>query len=239
MLIAVLASFVTVASIGCGGANGSSTGSATTSNGTSSSGTTSTGTTSAGTTTTTPVVPAGWTNVDRPYVSYDYPSAWKLTENTSTTGPYVDAGDPSQPTKSQVQVQFVPGYPNNSYTGSGDQCADAEQALNEVYTNTFQILATNPAVYPRTQVTWLYLPSSMGRLGGASGTVSVSYQASVASAVNYLVDLEAVPRTGGLYLVAFWSPDYYSTPSIEKTFYSTLVLKYPFLPKGSNCSSLN
>jgi hypothetical protein len=186
---------------------------------------------------TTPAVPAGWVNLDRPYVSYDYPTGWKLTETTSEASAFVDAEDPAQPNKKQVLVQFVPGYPNKS--NLGDQCADADQYLTDVYTNVFLPIATDPTTYPRTTVTWLYLPALGGSLGGAAGTISVSYEANVGSSVNYTVDLQAVPRQGGLYLVGIWSPDYYATPSFAKTFLSTLMLKHDFLPKGSNCSYLN
>jgi hypothetical protein len=215
-----LVAIVTLASTGCGGKMSSST---------------STGTQP--TQPSTPAVPLGWVNVTRPYVSYDYPSGWKLNEGTDPSKPFVNAYDPMHPETGQVVVQFVPGYPNNS--NNGDQCADADQYLQEVYTNTFLPLVTDPNKYPRITVTWLYLPAIGGSLGGATGTVSISYEASLGSSVNTLVELQAVPREDGLYFVDIWSPDDYATPSYSKTFLTTLVLKHGSLPKGSNCSFLN
>jgi hypothetical protein len=195
------------------------------------SGKTSTGT--VGNQTSAPVIPQGWTTLDRSYVSFAYPpTGYTVAEDTSAV-PKIQVSDGKN---DLVFVEFQPGFENSA--SATQQCAGVITQMKSLIDAAWGAYETPSNKYPQTVMQQLGITTG-GNLGGAVENINFTTYAALGSqpvpAGSFQV--QGVPRAGGLYLVVVGTPD--TTPASEQLlnqFLDSIDLKSDPLASTAYCN---
>jgi hypothetical protein len=175
-----------------------------------------------------------WAAADDSNFSFEYPDNWQAKRNAVEGFSEITITDSSGTPR--LAVSFDPEFTNQK--GILNQCASVDEFLTKIYETRFAPYATGTGQYPYTTVT--HDDFKPGQLGGKSTYVTITHVEAYQKPLSVNYYLNAVPRSGGIYLVSWGHPSEPMSVSepFRQRFLQSIKFKAPPLSSNSYCNYL-